>query len=828
MYSGNGSFGQSDIRTLSGENGLGFSGLIYGTGFEKGFYSLDIDTSPKDLNLLSLGSLYVLSGSGVEPKLYKTISIKEEEANQYSVAGIEFDPNKEQFIERDIINTSPNLYVKSVYDVVIKPDSPNFITGTGVLNSTGLYFNWDAVTTTPIDGYKVYVSRPDYSSSIVGAITEYYFVPSGTTGVTIDVSGKYGQYDINVYGQGISPYKFLSTENASISITHLPTPSLVVTGQTVRSTFVTGFHVETADTRSLDYKVYYTGGNHSGQGVGNFTSRDLTFRWAYMDPTGGAITSIEKMRQNPFMPLVPKVKVSVLDIAGQVLHREEEFQGFSYKIDIFDNKTFVNREDSNWHAVQDSRNFGLRLEVTDNTNNTFTGTYYAYNIPIDFSNIQVIDCYLNSPYYILSGYYGNANFTGIAIWDGGTGTQNTIYGSGLRDTGGALLRSEDERDINFWDISGAFKSATGFNGTGTNSTRMTKGINISYRGGLLPDYESYVNSYSDLVKHYDDTVKIITPDKTKSTWGLEHYTNNGSGEGRNVPNVINNLMGDSNLSEIPSNQTGFSGVSFTIFPERVAEGRIIFECYSSTSNKDLTYIDIFTGDNASFEADIINKSNLMKSLQLTSTRSYLNTFSLNETDGLMQNSWNYFKFVPWDDFGPSAETPVYSGFLQPAPQDDSQIPTVRRVINGRANEENEINVSNMVKDLKYKITFIGDTNWSEIGAEEALINYEFIYNGETASGTGKVKIVEIPYQVTPEDLNAVLMTVDPKSDSTIVVPTEVDEGRQLTIVNRGDNNIYVKDSAGQELAIIRPDERLELLKEEDEWIDPRGNMLSLE
>jgi hypothetical protein len=830
MYSGAGTFGQTDIRTLKAENGIGFSGFVYGTGFEKGFYSLSTDTTPKNLDLISAGSLYVLSGSGVEPKLYKTIATKEEEANQYGIVGIEFNANKEEFIERDIIDTSPNLYVKSVYDVVIKPDSPAYITGTGIINSTGLYFNWPAVTTTPINGYKVYVSRPDYSSPTLSAMTQAYFVASGTTGITIDVSGKYGQYDINVYGQGVNPYKLLSDDNAAISITYLPTPSLSITGQTVQSTFVSGIYVETADTRSLDYKIYYTGTGHSGLGAGNFTSRDLTFRWAYMDPTGGAINSVEKMKQNIFMPLIPKVKVSVLDMAGQVLHREDQFQGFSYKIDINDNKKFVNREDSNWQAVQDSRNFGLKLEVTDNTNRTFTGTYYAYNVPPQFSTIEVIDCYQNSPYYILSGYYGNSTFTGIAIWDGGTGIYETIYGSGVRGTGGALLRSEDERDVDFFDISGAFKSATGFNGTGEAATRSRKGVNINFRGsGTQPDYEAYVNSYEDLINYYNSNVKINEPEKTKEVWGSGHYIQYGSGEGRDLPRTKDNPLGISDLSKITNaNQTGFSGVSFTVFPERVAEGRIIFDCYSITSNKDLLFIDVYTGASGSFEADIETNSNQLKSLQITSTRSYVNTFSLSESDGLEVNKWHYFRFVAWDDFGPGPLTDVYSGYLTPAPIEDTTIPARRVVLNSRANEDNEVAATTMSKNYKYKIVFVGTTNWKQIGATEEVIGHEFIYNGATISGTGKVKMIELPYQVTPEDLNQGLIKADTKSDSSMVVPTDVGDGQSLTVVNQGNNNIYVRDSNGETIATIRPDERLELIKEDGGWVDPRGNILSLE
>jgi hypothetical protein len=62
----------------------------------------------------------------------------------------------------------------------------------------------------------------------------------------------------------------------------------------------------------------------------------------------------------------------------------------------------------------------------------------------------------------------------------------------------------------------------------------------------------------------------------------------------------------------------------------------------------------------------------------------------------------------------------------------------------------------------------------------------------------------------------------------MVVPTDVGDGQSLTVVNQGDNNIYVRDSNGETIATIRPDERLELIKEDGGWVDPRGNILSLE
>ena len=77
VYVGGGTLGQSDIANLAESNGLGYSGLVIGTGYPRGFYDLDVDTLPKNLTSVQEGSLYVLSGSGVEPKLYKTIGVKE-------------------------------------------------------------------------------------------------------------------------------------------------------------------------------------------------------------------------------------------------------------------------------------------------------------------------------------------------------------------------------------------------------------------------------------------------------------------------------------------------------------------------------------------------------------------------------------------------------------------------------------------------------------------------------------------------------------------------------------------------------------------------------
>jgi predicted phage tail protein len=246
---------------LAESSGIGYSGLIYGTGYPRGFYNLSVDTNPKNLDLIQEGSLYILKGSGVEPKLYKTISTKEEEANQYGIVGMQYSPDKQESIERDTIDTSPSYYVRGPYDIVIKPESPDLMTSTGIYQSTGLYFTWGA-SPSQISAYKVYVSRPDYSTTIESdSITEAYSVPAGTTTLTIPINQIYGFYDISVYAQGLQ-YKVLSTDAAETGVIVLPTPSLSIAGKTLTSTIPSGITIYTADINRLNYSIGY-GTTHS-------------------------------------------------------------------------------------------------------------------------------------------------------------------------------------------------------------------------------------------------------------------------------------------------------------------------------------------------------------------------------------------------------------------------------------------------------------------------------------------------------------------------------------------------------------------------------------
>ena len=839
VYVGGGTLGESDLRTLDPANGIGYSGLVYGTGYEKGIYSLVVDTAPKNLDLINAGSLYVLSGSGVEPKLYKTIAVKEDEANSYGVVGIEYLPDKENFIERDMMNTSPSTYVQSVFDVVIKPDAPSSMSSTGVNGSvtingvsqpTGLYFSWSAVTTTPITGYKVYVSRPDYSSNVEGAITEQYFVPSGTTTLTVPINQNWGQYDISVYGQGDRPYRFLSADHASTGIQVLPNPSINDgNGHTLTSILVSGVYVDTADIDSLKYSFGYNGAI-SGSGQGNFTSKDLTLRWEYLDPTGGVINSVESMRKNPFMKFTPDVKINITDIAGNVLNSVKNYQGFSYKVAIEDNAALVDRSTTNYNDVTNSRNFGFKIEVTDVNQKTSTGMYMAHNVPPAFSNIKVVDGYQDSPYYIISGVYGNSSFTATAVWN--SGTDNIITGSGVRHSNGNLIRSETE-ELSYSDIVEAFKSATGILAGGT----KVKGVDINYQGGGSdPDYEAYVDSYADLVIAYNTESQITMEDKY--SWGKRHYLTYGSTTDvplREVSYKIADGLGIADLSAITNtNKTGFSGLAFTVLTEEIESDKIRFDLYSSDSAKDLISVDIYTGDSSSFTADTTNDSNLLKTTTITSTRSHLNSISVTASDGLETEKWHYFRFIARDDLGTGVVSTAVSGYIQASPKEIIVPASNKFILDGAANSTIEINASEMVEGYKYTITDVGTSvNWSDMGASSSAgtinVGVTFIRtstNTYAYSGTGgKVIRQSDEFFLNETHLNQI-NKFDTVSESTIQLPT-IQEGATFSLANHGEHNILLK-AGTKEIATLRPDERVDIEKTQDGWYDPRGNTLSLD
>ena len=828
VYVGNGSMGQSNIAQLPESSGLGYSGLVYGTGFPRGFYDLSINKNPTNTDRIPPGSLYVLSGSGVEPQLYKTIGVKEDEANLYSIAAVEFYPNKEEFIEKDILNTSPSVYVQSPFDKVIKPNGVS-ITSTGLTYDgavpTGINISWSA-STSPILGYKIYVSRPDYSTPAEGdSISEPYTTASGVTSLSIPINRIWGQYDIDVYAQGLV-YKFLSDSRGNTGIMVLPSPTLSGSGAgglfPITSTIPTGFTIDTADTNSILYRISNAAGiGVSGNGNGNFTSKNLTFRWKYVDPTGGVIDSVERMLENPFVDLPPKVSVQVLDEAYQPLTPLiEPYDKFSLSISETDNKRLVSREASDLRNVLPSRNLGLRVVVTDNTSQSKTGTFMAYNVKPSYSRIDVIDSYQNSPYYILSGYYGNVSYTGLAFWGSGA---DGILGSGLRRSpSNNLLRSEDPNtEILFSHISGAFKHATYLEG----STYKT-GINITYIGGGSNDWRGYIYSYNDLTTVYERYGK----DTMAEIWGEQHYIQYGSGEGREVPKIAVNTLGTCNLSEVPVNKTGFSGVTFTVLTEEVSKGEIKFNCYSPFSNKDVWSVDVYTGLSGSFVADTVNNTNLYKYNPIYKTRSYMN--ELRVSNDLQTGVWYYFRFIPWDDFGPGVLSDVVSGYLEEAPIQRAFRQIERTTFNGGRNENEEFapTTASLTKDYKYQILDLGASiNWTEIGCTTSpAVNVQFIYNGTAVEGSGgKVKRVEIITPLTEENLNTTILA-DTSSASTLSLPAAVDEGSTASIINAGDKDIYIQDADGKEISVIRPGERSDIIRADGEWYDPRGDSLFLE
>ena len=207
-----------------------------------------------------------------------------------------------------------------------------------------------------------------------------------------------------------------------------------------------------------------------------------------------------------------------------------------------------------------------------------------------------------------------------------------------------------------------------------------------------------------------------------------------------------------------------------------------------------------------------------------------NTFKLGE--GLETGKWYNFRFRPWDDFGPGQLSQVVSGYLEAAPNEDTRPIAKKYSLDGGKNQDDvtiDIPTSTLVKGYRYKIDTLGSINWTNIGADRATLNLEFVYNGTTITGAnGKVKRVETKYVIPESQLNTV-NAVDPKSDTSMVLPADISEGTAITIVNRGKiHNLHILDANGNEISIIRPNERAEIIRDETEWLDARGSILSLE
>ena len=854
VYQGDGALGQTDLTVLSEANGIGYSGLIYGTGYPIGFYNLDIDTSPKYIDSIEIGGSYVLSGVGVEPKLYKTIATKEEEANSYGIVGMEYLPDKENLIEKDTVDYSPSIYVKSVYDKELKPEAPTKLTFVRLYQNTGIDLSWTAPSSSEVsvEGYKIYISRPDYSSVTRSSLTEFVAVDKTKTTVTIDAKDIYGQYDFELFSRGPTPYKFLSHDAAHLTAVILPTPSLTVNNNgshTVDRVLVTGMKVDTSDTKSLDYNVIWYPREDNvnettlvGYGVGNFTSEDIVFRWNYIDPTGGLINSVDSLRKNPFIASPVKAKVEILSqYDTQILESLENYSHLSYRLSKEANKRMTNKTATDYSQVDPSRYLNIRVTL-DTVQATPNGTvggqkpnisakssygkFLASNIPPSYHDIEVIDSYQQSIYNVMSGYYGNSSLgSRLAVWC--SGDDFVVTGSGVRGSDGIIIRAETG-EIAYENVVEAFKSASGINPSGP---PHTKGITINYRGSD-PDYEAYVNNYNDLITYFNNNVDQTK--QNKAQWGYEHYTTYGQYEGRTVPSKNDSRFGDSDLSLVTSPSVGFSGISFTTYTEPMSLDSVIFNCYSTASNKDVYKVAVYIGDNKDFVPDTTKGSNLLREYEINKTRSNLNVIQLSDAS-IPRADWSYYRFLPYDDFGAGVMSPVASGYLEDVPV---TIPVSSRdslVLNGGYDQEATIvNADLMIATYKYKIQALGTSvNWEQMGAAKAVIGCEFIRNktGVFSGSGGTVVRVGIPVFLTlAQSTKPIVFST--QSVSTIILPETAPDNTNYSFFNSGTHIIYIrmalKDTSNGELVQkLRPKESFLVHSHDNKWISYGQERLSL-
>jgi hypothetical protein len=463
--------------------------------------------------------------------------------------------------------------------------------------------------------------------------------------------------------------------------------------------------------------------------------------------------------------------------------------------------------------------------------------FNSFNVLPEYSKIDDIDSFQDYPYYVLSGFFGNVDGVKLAVWN--SGYDNVITGSGIRGADSLLMRSETG-EIAYENIVEAFKSADGFNGVAEGSVRNVNarpvgdGITVNYRGSD-PDYTAYVNYYEDLAKYYDNNVNKST---SKEVWGQEHYSQYGLNEGRELFKLNDGTFGDADLTQVPNNKVGFSGLHITVFPEAVSYNELVFNCYSPTSNKDVYKVDIYSGDTVGFTPDTTDFKNLHKEQGLNETRAYSNTIRLSSST-IERKKWYYFRFQPYDDFGKGQMSPVVSGYLEDRSDKAPISKPVDFRLNGGAGQNDEILATQMAqasnKNLKFKIvTFGTDVNWTALGATTVLIGAEFKYSGAAHSGTGgTVKRVEEVVALTEKETES-LLSMKAQTKSTVTVPEDIEEGSSYNMMNNGKEDIYIKTSSaagsagGETITILKPGERTEIMRIGDEWVDSRGDNLYLD
>lgn len=238
-------------------------------------------------------SLFIASGSGSTPYLYRVISINEEvSSSEFSVSATQFEPRKFEIIENEKMGVDlSNPYSSSSINLSLTKPNPVgnlFLQKTGVSGSLfDVNVSWDQPVIPPMlaagpptDPYPYTITLTDPNGK---KLTQQ------TSGLNTTFSGftTSGNYSVQAWSVGVGPY-YLNSNAASTSI--------IIGPNDFESNFVSIFDISIRNSYSTTYDASYhpTGDifTSAGSGTGSAinTQGNVNLAWALGLPDGTLIS----------------------------------------------------------------------------------------------------------------------------------------------------------------------------------------------------------------------------------------------------------------------------------------------------------------------------------------------------------------------------------------------------------------------------------------------------------------------------------------------------------------------------------------------------------
>lgn len=276
-----------------------------------------------------VASMFVLTGTDVNPRLFRVISVREEAVNEFTVTALYHDPNKYARIERDIyLEDIPYRRPPAVTPAPqnLRVDEVNYLENG--LPRSQVMISWSH--------YQSYLVR-EYSVSMVSPVSGRVYLGS-TTGQSLDVRDlSPGDYTFEVVAIGLSS---APSEAAGISYT------------------IAGWALSASpNVSNLE--------NADNPGQTFFRTRDVRIQWVNNFPsstsqiaTGGSATTTTS-------PFYANNRVSIYNADSGALMRSVEVRAQSFRYTYEQNL-----QDAALHGTGPVRNLRFEVTLTDTLGRT--------------------------------------------------------------------------------------------------------------------------------------------------------------------------------------------------------------------------------------------------------------------------------------------------------------------------------------------------------------------------------------------------------------------------------------------------------------------------